>query len=148
MVLTTREFSRLLKREGVWLADIKGSEYDNHWMSEYTGAAVIFGATGGVMEAALRTVYAVVNGKELEGIDIKAVRGLEGFREAELDLGGDYGRVKVGIATGLKAARDILEKMKKGEVDDYIFIEVMACPGGCISGGGQPRIKGEYQDNK
>jgi len=117
-------------------------------MSDYTGAAVIFGATGGVMEAALRTVYAVVNGKELEGIDIKAVRGLENFREAKLDLGGDYGEVKVGIATGLKAARDILDRMKAGEADDYLFIEVMACPGGCISGGGQPRIKGEYQDNK
>ena len=148
VVLTTREFSRLLKREGVWLADLPTSEYDNPWMGDYTGAAVIFGATGGVMEAALRTVYAVVNGEELENIDIKEVRGLEGFRDAEIDLGGDYGKVKVGIATGLKAAREVLERMKKGEADDYLFIEVMACPGGCISGGGQPRIKGEYQANK
>ena len=148
VVLTTREFSRLLKREGVWLSDLPDSEYDNPWMGEYTGAGVIFGASGGVMEAALRTVYAVVNGKELESIDIKAVRGLEGFREAVIDIGGDYGKVKVGIATGLKAARDVVERIKAGEADDYLFIEVMACPGGCISGGGQPRIKGEYQGNK
>ena len=148
VVLTTREFSRLLKREGVWLADLEDSEYDNPWMSDYTGAAVIFGASGGVMEAALRTVYAIVNGKELDNVDIKAVRGLENFREAEIDLGGDYGKVKVGIATGLKAAREILERMKSGDADDYLFIEVMACPGGCISGGGQPRIKGMYQYNK
>ena len=148
VVLTTREFSRLLKREGVWLADLPDSEYDNPWMGDYTGAAVIFGATGGVMEAALRTVYAVINGKELDNVDIKAVRGLENFRSAEVDLGGKYGKVKVGIATGLKAAREIVERIKKGEADDYIFIEVMACPGGCISGGGQPRIKGEYQYNK
>jgi len=147
VVLTTREFSRLLKREGVWLADLPDSEYDNPWMGDYTGAAVIFGASGGVMEAALRTVYAVVNGEELDKVEIKAVRGLENFREAEIDLGGDYGKVKVGIATGLKAARDVLEKIKAGEAD-YLFIEVMACPGGCIAGGGQPRIKGEYQFNK
>ena len=68
--------------------------------------------------------------------------------DAEIDLGGEYGKVKVGIATGLKAAREVLEKIKRGEADDYLFIEVMACPGGCISGGGQPRIKGEYQANK
>lgn len=148
VVLTTREFSRLLKREGVWLGDLPDSEYDNPWMGDYTGAAVIFGATGGVMEAALRTVYAVVNGEELDKIDIKAVRGLDNFREAHIDLGGDFGKVKVGIATGLKAARDILEKIKAGDASDYLFIEVMACPGGCISGGGQPRIKGEYQFNK
>lgn len=148
VVLTTREFSRLLKREGVWLEELPDSEYDNPWMGEYTGAAVIFGATGGVMEAALRTVYAVVNGEELDTIDIKEVRGLENFREAYIDLGGEYGTVKVGIATGLKAAREVLEKIKAGEASDYLFIEVMACPGGCISGGGQPRIKGEYQPNK
>ena len=148
VVLTTREFARLLKREGVWLADLPDSLYDNPWMGDYTGAAVIFGASGGVMEAALRTVYAVVNGEELDNVDIKPVRGLENFRSAEIDLGGKYGTVKVGIATGLKAAREIVEKIKLGEADDYIFIEVMACPGGCISGGGQPRIKGEYQFNK
>ena len=101
VVLTTREFSRLLKREGVWLADLPDSEYDNSWMGDYSGAAVIFGASGGVMEAALRTVYSIVNGKDLEKVDIKEVRGLEGFREAEIDLGGEYGNVKVGIATGL-----------------------------------------------
>ena len=148
VVLTTREFARLLKREGVWLADLPESTYDNPWMGDYTGAAVIFGASGGVMEAALRTVYAVVNGEELDKLEIKAVRGLDNFRDAEIDLGGEYGKVKVGIATGLKAAREVLEKIKRGEADDYLFIEVMACPGGCISGGGQPRIKGEYQANK
>jgi ferredoxin hydrogenase gamma subunit len=147
VVLTTREFSRLLKREGVWLTDLPDSEYDNPWMSDYSGAAVIFGSTGGVMEAALRTVYYVVNGKELENIAIKEVRGLENLREAEIDLGSDYGKVKVAIATGLKAAREVLERIKAGKAE-YLFVEVMACPGGCISGGGQPRIKGEYQYNK
>ena len=148
VVLTTREFSRLLKREGVWLADLPDSDYDNPWMGDYSGAAVIFGATGGVMEAAVRTVYAVINGKEADKIDIKPVRGLEDFREAEIDLGSDIGKVKVGIATGLKSARRIAEKIKDGTADDYLFIEVMACPGGCISGGGQPRIKASYQPNK
>ncbi len=148
VVLTTREFSRLLKREGVWLADLPDSEYDNPWMGEYTGAGVIFGATGGVMEAALRTVYAILNGKELEDIDIKDVRGLENFREAVIDVGGDYGKVKVGVATGLKAAREVAEKIRAGKADDYVFIEVMGCPGGCIAGGGQPRMKNNYQGNK
>lgn len=143
VVLTTREFARLIKREGVWLPDLEESTYDNEWMGDFSGAAVIFGSTGGVMEAALRSAYFLINGKELKQADIKAVRGLESLREAEVDLGDKYGKVKVAVVCGLKAARELLELMKEGKAD-YLFIEVMACPEGCISGGGQPRQKHDY----
>ncbi|MCG8568822.1 MAG: iron hydrogenase small subunit, partial [Spirochaetes bacterium] len=146
LVLTTREFARLLKKEGIWLPDLENSTYDNQWMGEFSGAAEIFGTTGGVMEAALRTVYFVLKGEELPGIEYKAVRGLENLREAVVDLGEQGGKLKVAIAHGLKAARTIIEKIKNGE-EAYHFIEVMGCPGGCMSGGGQPRNKKQYQEN-
>ncbi len=147
VVLTTREFARLLKREGIWLPGLEDGEYDNQWMGEFTGAGAIFGTTGGVMEAALRTVHFVLTGKEIEGIDVKPVRGLEDIKEAELDFGEPYGKVKVAVAHGLKAARNIVKRIKDGTAD-YTFVEVMACPGGCMSGGGQPRTKGFYQVNR
>ncbi len=144
VVLTTREFARLLKREGIRLDGLEESPYDNPWMGDYSGAAAIFGTTGGVMEAALRTVYKVAWGRELEQIEFSGVRGFENIREAQVDLGPELGVVKVAVAHSLKAARKVVEAVKRGEAS-YHFVEVMACPGGCMGGGGQPRSKKSYQ---
>lgn len=143
VVLTTRECARLLKREGVWLPGLQSSKYDNQWMGAYTGAAEIFGTTGGVTEAAIRTVYHAVTGDELQGIEFQAIRGYDNMREANVPLG-DAGTVKVGVAHGLKAAKEMIELVKSGKCE-YAFIEFMGCPGGCMGGGGQPRIKKNYQ---
>jgi ferredoxin hydrogenase gamma subunit len=142
VVLTTRELGSLLKREGLWLPDLEESKFDNPWMGMYTGAAEIFGSTGGVMEAAVRTVHYAVKGEELPGVDLKAVRGLEGIREASVDLG-ELGMVNVAIANSLKSARKLVDQVRNGE-KEYHFIEVMACPGGCMGGGGQPKHKRNY----
>ena len=147
VVLTVREFSRLLRRMGVDLTTIAPEPFDNPFMSASTGAAVIFGTTGGVMEAAVRTVYAILNGKELQGIVATPLRGLDGVRTAELDLGEKVGKVKLAICHGLKNARILAEEVLRGE-SPYTFIEVMACPGGCIDGGGSARIKGQYHPEK
>ncbi|MEL7566376.1 MAG: NADH-dependent [FeFe] hydrogenase, group A6 [Dehalobacterium sp.] len=154
LVLTTRELGRLFRRAGLNFSQIAPSNFDS-WMGAYTGAAVIFGATGGVMEAALRTVYEVVTGKTLEDVNFTFSRGMEGIKEAEIDLNGV--RVKVAIAHGLKNARMLMEQARNG-TSPYHFIEVMACPGGCIGGGGQPitkcndkrneRIKGIYSEDE
>ena len=145
VVLTTREFARLLQREGIDLASLPASDYDNPWMGEYSGAAAIFGTTGGVMEAALRTVHKVVTGNELEAIEYTAVRGYdEKVREATVDLKNGTPPVKVAVAHSLKAARQMAEAVRDGE-SPYHFIEIMACPGGCMGGGGQPRSKKAYQ---
>lgn len=143
LVLTTREFARVLKREGLWLPDLTESAYHNPWMGEFSGAAEIFGTTGGVMEAALRTVHYLVKGEELRWVEFTAVRGYENYREAEVDLG-EKGIVKVAIVHGLKAAKEMLEKIRSGE-KQYHFVEVMGCPGGCMGGGGQPKLKRNYQ---
>ena len=143
VVLTVREFASLLRRVGVDLTNLAPAPFDNPYMSDSTGAAVIFGTTGGVMEAAVRTVYAVLNGKEIDGIDVRAVRGLDGLREAEVDLGPEYGTIKVAIAHTLRNAHILAEQAVKG-ASPYTFIEVMTCPGGCVNGGGIPRVKGEY----
>lgn len=145
VVLTTRECARLLKREGIWLPGLEDGSFNNEWMGMYSGAAEIFGTTGGVMEAALRTVNYVVTGNELAEIEMKSVRGFENLREAEIQLG-EKGTVRVAVAHGLKAARALVEAVKSGD-KQYHFIEVMACPGGCMSGGGQPRNKKQYQEN-
>jgi iron only hydrogenase large subunit-like protein len=100
-----------------------------------TGAAVIFGATGGVMEAALRTAYEVLTGKTLESIDFKSVRGLQGIKTAEVDIDGM--KVKVAVASSLSNARVLLDEIQAG-TSPYAFIEIMTCPGGCLGGGGQP----------
>ena len=143
VVLTTREFARLLRREGIDLKDMEPSSFDDPHMSAYSGAGAIFGTTGGVMEAALRTIYAVVNGKELDKVEMTALRGFEGIREATVDLGGEVGEVKVAMVHGLGYTRALVEKIKSGEAD-YDFIEVMACPGGCVDGGGSLRSKKAY----
>jgi iron-only hydrogenase group A len=134
-VLTTRELARMIREAGIDFRGLPEETYDNP-LGEYTGAATIFGATGGVMEAALRTVYEILTGKELESLDLTVVRGLDGVKEATIPIDG-VGDVKVAVAHGLGNARQLLDKIKSGE-GTYHFIEVMACPGGCVSGGGQP----------
>ncbi|MBN2559071.1 MAG: iron hydrogenase small subunit [Clostridia bacterium] len=134
VVLTTRELGKMLRQAGVDFNQLDEEDYDAPFGLS-TGAAVIFGATGGVMEAALRTVYEVVTGKTLESLDFKAVRGLEGIKEAAVDLNGTI--VKVAVAHSLSNARKVMELIKSGKAE-YAFIEIMCCPGGCIGGGGQP----------
>ncbi|WP_425060572.1 NADP-reducing hydrogenase subunit HndD [Sporomusa carbonis] len=154
VVITTRELARMIKQAGIDFNKLDDQEFDAP-LGISTGAAVIFGTSGGVMEAALRTVYEVVTGKELVDVDFESVRGLTGIKEAEVDLDGK--KVKVAIANGLKNARQILDKIKAGECD-YQFVEIMCCPGGCIGGGGQPhgttkavreeRMAGIYQADR
>ena len=133
-VLTTRELARMLKETGVDFEHLTEEGFD-HPLGESTGAAVIFGATGGVMEAALRTAYEVYTGKTLENISFNMVRGMTGIKEAEVDLDGT--KIKVAVAHTLKNARILLEQIEAG-TSPYAFIEVMTCPGGCLGGGGQP----------
>ncbi|MBQ7617657.1 MAG: iron hydrogenase small subunit [Desulfovibrio sp.] len=147
VVISVREFSRLLRRMGVDLSALAPEPFDNPFMSASTGAAVIFGTTGGVMEATVRTVYAVLNHEELEGVETVPLRGLEGVRTAEVDLGPKAGKIKVAICHGLKNAKKLAEEVLRGE-SPYTFIEVMACPGGCIDGGGTSLIKGDYHPAK
>ncbi len=134
-VLTTRELARMIKEGGIDFVNLADEDYDAP-MGEYTGAGTIFGATGGVMEAALRTVYAVVTGENLPSLDITPVRGLEGVKEATVKVGA-LGDVKFAVAHGLGNARKIMDKIAEGKAD-YAFIEIMCCPGGCIAGGGEP----------
>lgn len=143
VVLTIREFARLLKREGIDLAALEPSTFDNPYMTEYTGAGAIFGTTGGVMEAAVRTIYYVVNGKELDGTVVEQLRGFEGVRAAKVDLGGEFGEVKVAMCHGLKGTRELVEAVRAGKAD-FDFIEIMACPGGCVDGGGHLKSKKQY----
>ena len=134
VVLTTRELGKMIKQMGINFESIEEIPFDKPF-GITTGAAAIFGATGGVMEAALRTVYEIVNKEELADLDFKAVRGLEGLKEAEVELGGQ--KVRVAVAHTLENARVMCEQVKDG-TSPYTFIEVMCCPGGCIGGGGQP----------
>ncbi len=155
VVLTTRELGRMLRKAGIDLTRLPEGMHDAP-MGQYSGAGTIFGATGGVMEAALRTVYAVVTGASLPGLDITAVRGLEGIKEAALTVG-DLGEVRAAVAHGLGNARQLMARVAAGEAD-YHFIEIMACPGGCVGGGGQPlpasnakrtlRAEALYQDDR
>ncbi len=134
VVLTTRELARMIKLAGIDFAALPESKYDS-LMGDSTGAAVIFGTSGGVMEAALRTVYEVVTGETLKSVDFEGVRGHQGLKEATVDLKGT--KVKVLIANGLANARKVMDSIRKGECD-ATFIEIMCCPGGCVGGGGQP----------
>ncbi len=143
IVLTMREFARLLRREGIDLKLLEPSAYDDPLMSEYSGAGAIFGTTGGVMEAAVRTMYYVVNGKELEHIEVAQLRGFENVRSAHVNLGGEYGQIKVAMCHGLKGTRQLVEAVLDGTAD-FDFIEIMACPGGCVDGGGTLRSKKSY----
>jgi ferredoxin hydrogenase gamma subunit len=144
VVLTTREFARLIKREGLWLPDLDDTPFDRHLMGDFSGAAELFGTTGGMMEAAVRTVHFLTQGSELPRIDFTALRGYDSLRTAEVDLGGRIGVVKLAVAHGLKAAKQVVEAILN-QTETYHFVEIMACPGGCMGGGGQPRIKKDYQ---
>ena len=133
-VITTRELARMIKQANIDFTKLEDSEFDNP-MGEATGAAAIFGTTGGVMEAALRTAQDILTGEDLEKIDFKAVRGGKGIKRATVNIAGK--ELKVVAASGLANARIILDEIKSGKAD-YQFVEIMACPGGCIMGGGQP----------
>ena len=135
-VLTVREVAKMIRSAGIDFRRLPDSDFDS-LLGESTGAAVIFGATGGVMEAALRTVYEVYTGKELENVDFTAVRGTAGIKEAEIDLNGT--KITVAVANGTRNASELLEAVKRGE-KNYTFIEVMGCPGGCVCGGGTPIV--------
>ena len=134
-VLTTRELAKMIKRAGINWDKLPDEEFDPDLLGEYTGAGVIFGVTGGVMEAALRTAYFVLKGKEYPLVNFQEVRGLEGVKEAEIkELG-----IKVAVTSGMRNAKALLDDVKAGK-SPYAFIEVMGCPGGCINGGGQPYV--------
>ena len=142
IALTTRELAKLIKRFGIIFNELEDSAFDAP-LGIASTAGLLFGATGGVMEAALRTLADVLEGKSLENIDYTDVRGTKGIKEATVTLAGK--EVKVAVASGLANAKALMEKIKKGEAD-YHFIEIMSCPGGCVNGGGQP-IKSAYERN-
>lgn len=133
-VITTRELARMIKAKGIIFNEIPDGEYDNP-LGEYTGAGVIFGATGGVMEAALRTAVETLTGKPLDKVEFTQVRGTEGIKEATYEVAGKT--ISVAVASGIENAKTLCEQIKNGECK-YQFIEIMACPGGCVNGGGQP----------
>lgn len=134
VVLTTRELARMIKEAAIDFTELPERHFDDP-MGDASGAAVIFGATGGVMEAALRTVVEILNGKPSDNIEYTQVRGVDGIKEASVEAGGMT--IKAAVAHGLANARKLLDKINSGEAE-YHFIEIMACPGGCVNGGGQP----------
>ncbi len=159
VVLTTRELARMIKQSGIDFASLPDEDCD-HILGEYSGAGPIFGATGGVMEAALRTAYSFVTGKKLSKVEFENVRGLKGVKETSVNIDGK--EVKIAIAHGLANVEYVLNEVRKAQKENrplpYHFIEVMACPGGCVGGGGQPygvtdelrvaRAKGLYSDDE
>ncbi len=143
VVITTRELARMIRKAGIDFANLPDEKFDDP-MGEYSGGAVIFGVTGGVMEAALRTaVYWLTNDDVNTPVEFNEVRGNKGIKEAEYSVAGLT--VRVAVASGLANARELLTKVQKGEAH-YDFIEIMACPGGCINGGGQPRVSAEVRN--
>lgn len=136
VVITTRELARMIKEAGIDFVNLPDEDFDS-LMGESTGASVIFGATGGVMEAALRTAYELITGTTLEDVNFTAVRGMEGIKEATVKIG-DLD-VKVAVCSSTGKASELLDAVKRGE-KQYHFIEVMGCPGGCVNGGGQPIV--------
>lgn len=150
-VITTRELVRFFKIAGIDFNDLPHDNFDNP-LGESTGAAAIFGTSGGVMEAALRTAYFKISGKELEKLEFEEIRGLDGIKEASINIEGTV--VNIAVVNGIGNVKQVLDDVQNG-TSKYHFIEVMACPGGCINGGGQPihqkpekvmkRIKALYQ---
>lgn len=134
VALTTRELARMIETAGIFFPHLPDEQFDMPF-GESTGASTIFGATGGVMEAALRTAVEKLTGETLQDVDFTAVRGMEGVKEAEYDVAGK--KIKVAIASGTKNAKVLMDQIKNG-TSEYLFIEIMGCPGGCINGGGQP----------
>ena len=145
IVLTTRELAKLIKRSGINFNMLPDEEFDQDIMGEYTGAGVIFGTTGGVMEAALRTAYFALTGEEHEAIKFEAVRGMIGLKEATLNIAGK--ELKVAVASGMRNAKVLMDQIREGN-SPYTFIEIMGCPGGCINGGGQPFVKPMFLPNE
>lgn len=141
-VITTRELARMIKQAKIDFVNLEDAKFDDP-MGEATGAAAIFGVTGGVMEAALRSVSEIVTGKPLDKIAFEQVRGESGIKRAEIEIGDK--KVKVAVAHGLANAQTIMEEIKSGKAD-YQFVEIMACPGGCITGGGQPIKNAKIQE--
>lgn len=139
-VITTREFAAMLKEAGIDFSKLQPGEFDK-MLGESTGAGIIFGATGGVIEAATRTAYEWITGETLEDVNFHALRGMEGLREADVQIGDIT--LKIGIAHGLGNARKLLEDIRDGK-SQFHAIEIMACPGGCIGGGGQPYHHGDF----
>ncbi len=139
VVITTRELARMIKEAGIDFPNLPDEDFDP-LLGESTGAGVIFGATGGVMEAALRTAYHMITGKELEQVDLTAVRGVAGVKEASVQVGDVT--VNVAVVNGTANAAKVLEQVRSGE-KQYHFIEVMGCPGGCVTGGGQPIVSAQ-----
>ena len=135
-VISTRELAKMIKQSGILFNKLPDEKFDNPF-EEASGAGVIFGATGGVMEAALRTVVEVLEGKSFDSLDYEAVRGTDGIKEAILTVAGT--EVKVAVVSGLGNARKVLNDIREGKAN-YHFIEIMACPGGCVTGGGQPIV--------
>lgn len=148
-VLTTRECGRLLKLYGIDLNDLEDEQFDQDLFGEYSGAAVIFGVTGGVMEAALRTVKEVLEKKPLEDVNFEVVRGMKGVKEATLDVAGH--KVNIAVTSSMTYAKPLLDEIREGK-SKYHFIEIMGCPGGCVNGGGQSlvsaRLKNDNVDYK
>jgi NADP-reducing hydrogenase subunit HndD len=144
-VLTTRELAKLIKRSGINFNKLPDEEFDQDLLGEYTGAGVIFGATGGVMEAALRTAYYALTGKDHEAIKFESVRGMDGLKEAEININGSV--IKVAVASGMKNAKVLMDQIREGN-SPYTFIEIMGCPGGCVNGGGQPYVKPMFLPNE
>ncbi len=142
-VISTRELARMIKQAGIRFTELPEEKFDNPF-EEATGAGVIFGATGGVMEAALRTVTEILEGKSFDKVEYEAVRGTEGIKEATLTVAGT--EVKIAVVNGLGNARKLLNDIRDGKAT-YHFIEIMACPGGCVTGGGQPIVSAKtYMD--
>lgn len=140
IAITTRELSRMIMRAGINFTNLPDEDFDSP-LDEDTGAAVIFGATGGVMEAALRTANDWLTGKDNTDIDFTAVRGTQGLKQATVNINGSD--IKVAVASGAAAAKCVMDRMKNGNPDGWAFVEIMGCPGGCVNGGGQP-IQPQY----
>lgn len=144
-VLTTRELGDLIRRSGINFQKLPDEEFDQDLLGEYSGAGVIFGVTGGVMEAALRTAYHALTGREHDLIKFEEVRGFDGIREASIEINGQT--INVAVAHGMKNAKVLMDEVRAG-TSKYTFIEVMGCPGGCVAGGGQPYVKPCFLPNE
>ncbi len=142
IVVSTREIAKMIKEAGIHFNSLQDEEFDS-FLGESTGASVLFGVTGGVMEAALRTAYEWITKETLDNVEFSMIRGMDGIREATIQI--KDMEVKAAIANGLGNARKLLDKIRSGKAD-YHIIEIMACPGGCIDGGGQPYLHGHYEN--
>ena len=144
-VLTVRELADMIRRSGIVFSKLPDENFDQDIMGEASGAGVIFGVTGGVMEAALRTVYHVLTGKEHGAIAFTSVRGFDGIKESQIEINGQI--LRFAVAHGMKNAKVLMDQIRKGE-SPYQFIEIMGCPGGCINGGGQPYVRPVFLPNE